>query len=146
MNIILLGSPASGKGTQANLLCEKFNLYHLSTGDVSRKLAETDQRIKEIIDSGKLIPAEEITMHVINFLTNEKSDLKDILFEGFPRFITQYEALDNFLKNKGDDIDLVISLEVSQEEAVKRISSRRVCSNCGENFNILTKPSKTDGK
>ena len=146
MNIILLGSPASGKGTQANLLCEKFNLYHLSTGDVSRKLAETDQRIKEIIDSGKLIPAEEITMHVINFLTNEKSDLKDILFEGFPRFITQYEALDNFLKNKGDDIDLVISLEVGQEEAVKRISSRRVCSSCGENFNILTKPPKTDGK
>ena len=146
MNIILIGSPASGKGTQANLLCEKFNLYHLSTGDVSRKLAETDQRIKEIIDSGKLIPAEEITMHVINFLTNEKSDLKDILFEGFPRFITQYEALDNFLKNKGDDIDLVISLEVGQEEAVKRISSRRVCSSCGENFNILTKPPKTDGK
>ena len=146
MNIVLLGSPASGKGTQANLLCEKFNLYHLSTGDVSRKLAETDQRIKEIIDSGKLIPAEEITMHVINFLTNEKSDLKDILFEGFPRFITQYEALDNFLKNKGDDIDLVISLEVGQEEAVKRISSRRVCSNCGENFNILTKPPKIEGK
>ena len=146
MNIVLLGSPASGKGTQANLLCEKFNLYHLSTGDISRKLAETDQRVKEIIDSGKLIPAEEMTMHVINFLTNEKSDLKDILFEGFPRFITQYEALDNFLKNKGDDIDLVISLEVGQEEAVKRISSRRVCSNCGENFNILTKPPKIEGK
>ena len=146
MNIVLLGSPASGKGTQADLLCKKFNLYHLSTGEVARKLAEKDQRIKEIIDSGKLIPAEEMTMHVINFLSKEKPDLKNILFEGFPRFISQFEALSNFLITKGDNLDLVISLDVSQEEAIKRISSRRVCEACGENFNLITKPSKFPGK
>ena len=146
MNIVLLGSPASGKGTQANLLCEKFGLYHLSTGDIARKIAETDERVREIINSGKLIPAEEMTMHVINFLSKEKPDLKNILFEGFPRFISQYEALSNFLTSKGDDIDLVISLEVNEDEAVKRISSRRVCESCGENFNINTKPPVTDGK
>lgn len=146
MNIVLLGSPASGKGTQANLLCNKFNLYHFSTGDISRKLAETDERIREIVDSGKLIPSEEMTMHVINFLSNEKPDLKDILFEGFPRFISQFEALSNFLISKGDDIDLVISLEVSETEAVKRISSRRVCESCGENFNLITKPPKLEEK
>lgn len=145
MNVVLLGSPASGKGTQAEILCREFNLYHLSTGDVSRKLAEKDPRIKEIINSGKLIPSEEMTMHVIDFLEHEKPDLKNILFEGFPRFITQYEALANFLSAKGDDIDVVISLEVSEKVAIERISSRRVCENCGENFNIVTKPPKIEG-
>jgi adenylate kinase len=145
MNVVLLGSPASGKGTQAEILCRDFGLFHLSTGDISRKLAETDTRIKEMIDAGKLIPSEEMTMHVLDFLKTQKPDLKDILFEGFPRFINQYEALANFLRSKGDDIDLVISLEVSEKVAIERISSRRVCSKCGENFNTVTKPSKIEG-
>lgn len=145
MNIVLLGSPASGKGTQADILCQKFGLYHLSTGDISRQLAETDDRIKEMINAGKLIPAEEMTMHVVNFLTTRKPELSNILFEGFPRFISQYEALANFLTSKGDSIDVVISLDVSKEAAIKRISSRRFCSNCKENFNLITKPPKKDG-
>lgn len=146
MNIVLLGSPASGKGTQSSLLCDKFNLYHFSTGDMARKLADKDERIKNLINSGQLIPAEEMTMHVINFLSNEKPDLKDILFEGFPRFVSQYEALSNFLITKGDDIDLIISLEVNQKEAIKRISSRRVCESCGENFNLITKLPKLNNR
>lgn len=140
MNIVLLGSPASGKGTQAKLLAQKFGLYHLSTGDVSRELAKKDARLKEIVDSGKLIPHEEMTMYVINFLTVEKPSLKNILFEGFPRFIPQYEALEKFLKTKGDDIDIVFSLEVSQEEAIKRISSRRTCSKCCRMYNVISNP------
>ncbi len=144
MNIVLLGPPASGKGTQADILCREFGLYHLATGDLSRKLAETDPEIKRIYDEGKLIPAELISMHVINFLDKNKSDLKDILFEGFPRFISQYEALDSFLRNKGDDIDAIISLDVSEEEAVKRISSRRICSKCGEPYNLITKLPKKE--
>ena len=146
MNIVLLGSPASGKGTQADLLCQKFGLFHLSTGNVARGLAEKDERIKEIVNSGKLIPEEEMTMYVIDFLSKERSDLKDILFEGFPRFISQYEALASFLTTKGDDIDVVISLEVSEKVAIDRVSERRVCSGCGENYNLLTKPSREEGK
>jgi adenylate kinase len=145
MNIVLLGSPASGKGTQADLLCREFNLYHLATGDLTRNLAETDPEIKRMYDAGELIPQELITMHVINFLGKNKADLKDILFEGFPRFISQYEALDSFLKNKGDDIDAIISLDVSEEEAVKRISSRWICDKCGEPYNLITKKPKTSG-
>ncbi len=145
MNIVLLGSPASGKGTQAEILCRKFGLYHLSTGEISRSLAEKDPRIKEIIDSGKLVPQEEMTMYVLEFLGEKKSDLKDILFEGFPRFISQYEALENFLHTKGDDIDAVISLDVSEEEAVKRISSRRICPKCGESYNTVTKLPAKEG-
>jgi adenylate kinase len=145
MNIVILGSPASGKGTQAELLCQKFNLFHLSTGDVARKLAETDPRIKEIINAGKLIPAEEITMHVLDFLEKNKPDLKNILFEGFPRFVSQYEALDNFLKSKGDDIDAVISLDIPIDVAVKRISARWMCSKCGKIYNTETNPPKISG-
>ncbi|MBL7036410.1 nucleoside monophosphate kinase [Candidatus Microgenomates bacterium] len=140
MNIVLLGAPASGKGTQAELLAKKFNLYLLQTGALSRELSKSDERIEEIINSGKLIPQEEMTMHVINFLTKTKPDLKDILFEGFPRFISQYEALESFLKNKGDDIDAIISLDISLEEAVVRISSRRTCSKCGKTYNTITNP------
>lgn len=140
MNIVLLGAPASGKGTQAELLAKKFNLYLLQTGALSRELAKKDERIKEIINSGKLIPQEEMTMHVISFLSKEKPDLKDILFEGFPRFISQYEALSEFMENKGDDIDAIISLDISLEEAVKRISSRRICSKCGKTYNTITNP------
>ena len=145
MNVILLGSPASGKGTQADILCQKFGLYHLSTGEICRKLSETDERIREIVSSGKLIPAEEMTMYVVNFLTDQKSDLSNILFEGFPRFISQYEALANFLSTKGSGIDCVISLDVTKEVAVSRISARRVCPNCKENFNLVTKPPKVEG-
>lgn len=140
MNIIFLGAPASGKGTQAELLARHFNLYLLQTGAISRELAKTDPRIKEIVDSGKLIPQEEMTMHVINFLTKEKPNLSDILFEGFPRFISQYEALEKFLKAKGDDIDTTISLDISLEEAVKRISSRQMCRICGKSWNKITDP------
>jgi adenylate kinase len=145
MNIVLLGSPASGKGTQAEILCREFGLYHLSTGEICRELAKTDTRIAEIMNSGKLIPAEEMTMYVINFLTSHKPELSNILFEGFPRFISQYEALTNFLTTKGDGIDLVVSLDVSKEVAIQRISARRVCASCKENYNLLTKPPRTEG-
>jgi adenylate kinase len=145
MNISLLGAPASGKGTQADILCQKFGLYHLQTGDITRRLAKTDPEIKKAYDQGKLIPAELITMHVINFLDKEKPNLKDILFEGFPRFISQYEALDSFLREKGDDLDGVITLDVGKEEAIKRISSRRICEKCGEPYNLITKKPKVSG-
>jgi adenylate kinase len=145
MNIVILGSPASGKGTQAEILCRDFGLYHLSTGDIARSLAEKDARIKEIIDSGKLVPHEEMTMYVLEFLGEQKTKLKNILFEGFPRFIPQYEALENFLHTNGDNLDVVISLEVSEKVAIERISSRRVCEKCGENFNVVTKPPKING-
>ena len=140
MNIIILGAPASGKGTQATLLAEKIGLYLLQTGELSRNLAKKDKRIREIVNSGKLIPEEEMTMYVLDFLHKEKPDLKNILFEGFPRFISQYDALEKFLMSKGDDIDLVISIDISEEEAVKRISSRRVCEKCGKIYNLITNP------
>lgn len=145
MNIVLLGAPASGKGTQAQLLSEKLNLFHFQTGELSRDLAEKNKRIKEIVDSGKLIPEEEMTMYALDYLTNTKPDYKNILFEGFPRFISQYEALEKFLNVKGDDIDNVISLDIDEDEAIKRLSSRRTCDKCGEVYNIVTNPPAKKG-
>jgi len=142
MNIVLLGAPGSGKGTQAERVAKKFGLYHLQTGAIARNLASRDARIKDMVESGKLIPEEEMTMYVLDLLKEEKRDMSNILFEGYPRFISQYEALANFLKSKGDDIDLVISLEISEAEAIRRISSRRICEKCGEVYNLVTNPPK----
>lgn len=145
MNIILLGSPASGKGTQADLLSKKLGLYYFQTGKLSRDLAKKDKRIKEIIDSGKLIPEQEMTMYVVDFLKENHSTMGDILFEGFPRFISQYEALKQFLETKGDDIDAIISIDISGKEAVRRLSARRTCEKCGEVYNLITDPPPKGG-
>lgn len=145
MNIVILGAPASGKGTQAEILAEKFNLYHLQTGAIARDLAKKDERIRQMVNSGKLIPENEMTMYVMDVLKENKPDMENILFEGFPRFISQYEALEGYLKTKGDDIDAVISLDISENTAVERISSRVMCEKCGETYNLITNPPKNNG-
>jgi len=145
MNIILLGAPGSGKGTQASMLSNKLGLYYFQTGKLSRDLAKKDKRLREIINSGKLIPEQEMTMYVIDNLSKNRSKMNNILFEGFPRFISQYKALAEFLRSKGDDIDAVISLDISEKEAVRRISSRRICEKCGEVYNLITNPPSKGG-
>lgn len=144
MNIVILGSPGSGKGTQASLISKKFGLFHLSGGDIARSAAENDTRIASIVNSGGLIPEEEMTKYVMQYLPSVKPDFKNILFEGFPRFISQYESLNTFLMEKGEVIKMVFSLDLTEEEAVRRISSRRICGNCGEVYNLLTNPPKID--
>ena len=144
MNIVILGAPASGKGTQSELLTKRYGLYYLQTGDLSRKLAEKNERLKEIVNSGKLIPQEEMTLYVLDFLKDEKIDLNNILFEGFPRFVSQYEALENFLKIKNSTINLTISIDVSKEEAITRMSARRICTVCKKVYNLITNPPPKD--
>lgn len=145
MNIVLLGAPASGKGTQADLLSKELKLFHFQTGELSRDLAKKNKRIRKIVNSGKLIPEEEMTMYALDYLSKVKPEYENILFEGFPRFISQYEALEEFLKTKGGDIDFVISLDIDENEAIKRLSSRRTCSKCGEVYNLATNPPAKKG-
>ncbi len=146
MNIIVLGSPASGKGTQSELLVKKYGFYYLQTGDMARKLAEKNERLREILNSGKLVPQEEMTMYVLDHLKDMKRDLDNILFEGFPRFVSQYDALYNFLKTKGKKINLVISIDVSKKEAIRRMSARRICPICKKVYNLLTNPPSKEGE
>lgn len=140
MNIILLGSPASGKGTQAEMLAEKLKLFYFQTGDFSRELAKKDERIKKIVNSGKLIPQGLMTEYVKVFLEKNLPKDKDVLFEGYPRFIPQYKFLQKWMRQNGRTIDYVISLDISEKEAIKRLSSRRVCKECKKTYNLITNP------
>ena len=146
MNIVLLGAPGSGKGTQAEKLAKQFGLFYFKAGAFSRKLAEKDSRIKRIVNSGELIPEKEMTGYVLDYLNKEVPEAKNILFEGWPRFITQYIDLENWIKSKGKNIDVLISLDISEEKAVERISTRRICDKCGEIYNLITNPPPSTNK
>lgn len=144
MNLIILGPPGSGKGTQAKMLAEKLSLYHFQTGEFSRNLAKRDPRIKKIVDSGKLIPEQEMTSYVSKYLEEKVPDAEGILFEGYPRFITQHEYLKGWMQSKGRKINAVILLDISEKEAIRRLSARRICEQCGDVYNLITNPPSGD--
>jgi len=142
MIILIQGKQGSGKGTQAKMLVEKYGLYFFSTGDLSRKLAKEDPRIDELINvKGQLIPTEEMTVHVSKFLDEKfKGKPKDMLFDGYPRFVEQYKHLSKWLKDRGTKIDAVVMLEISDNEAIKRLSNRRLDPKTGKIYNFHTAP------
>lgn len=138
MNIVLIAPPASGKGTQAQMLKDKYNLYHLSTGDLLRNISkdgsELGIKVKNIIDEGKLIDDDlmiEIVKEKIYSIKNN-----GIIFDGFPRTLNQAIKLDEMLKGINKKIDNVIVLEIDKEIALKRSIGRVACSNCGNIYNI----------
>ncbi len=138
MNIVLIAPPASGKGTQAQMLKDKYNLYHLSTGDLLRNISkdgsELGIKVKNIIDEGKLIDDDlmiEIVKEKIYSIKNN-----GIIFDGFPRTLNQAIKLDEMLKEINKKIDNVIVLEIDKEIALKRSIGRVACSNCGNIYNI----------
>lgn len=147
MNLILLGPPGAGKGTQAEYISEKFNLAHTSTGDILRAAikAETEvgKKAKEFVESGKLVP-DSIILDLIEEVI-KKSEKEGFLFDGFPRTIEQAEGLEKLLKNNNMKIDRVLNLKVESEAIIKRLVSRRVCGNCKATYNLLSKPPKKEG-
>lgn len=142
MNIILLGMPGAGKGTQAEGLVQEFGLKMMQSGDLSRSWAVKDKRIAEIVSSGKLIPEKEMTEYVLSYLDKNIPEADNILFEGWPRFIGQYQDLEKWLKEKGKKINAIVFLEIDENVVVKRLSSRRICEKCGEIYNLQTNPPK----
>lgn len=135
MNIILIGPPASGKGTQAKFLEKLFNLYHLSTGDLLREMAngcsDLSKKIKNLIDNGQFVSDELIIQVVKNKIDELKQNNANlgILFDGFPRTLFQAKALEDML-----NIDYIIEIAVSKQEIVKRVLDRAVCKTCGKSF------------
>ena len=149
MNIILLGPPGGGKGTQARFITEKFGIPQISTGDMLRDAVtnKTDLglKAKEYMDAGKLVPDDLVIKIVEERL--KRDDCKDgFILDGFPRTLLQAEALDKILTRMSKKIDYVINIDVPAEDIVKRLTSRRICKKCGNIYNLLSNPPKIDGK
>lgn len=127
MRLIIFGPPGAGKGTQANLISEEFNIPHLSTGEIFRSAIENEtplgKEVKSILDAGDLVPDEKVVALVEEELKDDKYDDGYIL-DGFPRTIPQAEAFDNLLEKKGKSLDAFLQLEVPEEELINRILSR----------------------
>ena len=148
LRTILLGPPGAGKGTQAVKIVEKYNIPHISTGDIFRENikneTELGNRAKAYMDRGEIVPDELVVEIATDRLT--KDDCKNgFLLDGFPRTIFQAEKLDEFLAQRGEKIDKVINIDVEKDALVKRITGRRVCKSCGASYHVVNIPPKKDG-
>ena len=145
MNIIIFGPPGAGKGTQSNFIVNKFKLFQLSTGDLLReeikKKSDLGNKISSIVNSGALVSDDIINTLIENIVSNEKYKNR-IIFDGYPRNLTQAENLTNLLKKYNQKIDIVIRLQVSLDVIKKRITGRMVCSVCGTIYNEFFNPPK----
>ncbi len=147
MNLILLGAPGAGKGTQAKMISEKYGIPQIATGDMLReavaKGTELGKKAKEYMDRGELVP-DEIVIGIVKERLQQPDCEKGFILDGFPRTLAQAEALDEMLKELGKEIDAVINISVPEEEVVKRIAYRRTCRNCGAVYHLIYNPPKND--
>lgn len=139
MRIVLLGSPGSGKGTQASKIIGKYNIPHISTGDIFRdnikRLTSIGIEAKKFIDKGHLVP-DELTLKIVEDRFIQPDCAEGFLLDGFPRTLVQAEALELELQNSGKALDAVINLDVRDEAIISRMTGRRVCGKCGTTYNL----------
>lgn len=136
MNIILIAPPAGGKGTQSELICSKYNIAHISTGDLLRKeVAAGNTELKSIMDAGMLVK-DEIIFDLIRKYISSPECANGYLLDGFPRNVSQAIEYDKILEELGKDIGYVIELDIDKDLAAKRIAGRRSCPKCGSTYNI----------
>lgn len=148
MKLIMLGAPGAGKGTQAKKIAEKYNIPHISTGDIFRANikngTELGQKAKTYMDQGLLVPDELVVDLVMDRFAQPDCENGYVL-DGFPRTIPQAEALDAALEKAGAKIDYAINVEVPDENIVNRMSGRRACVACGATYHLVHIPPKTEG-
>jgi adenylate kinase len=148
MNLVLLGPPGAGKGTQAKLLEDSRSLVKLSTGDMLRAAVtagtELGRKAGDIMERGQLVPDELVIGLIAERIDAEKGGSGFIL-DGFPRTIAQAEALDRLFKERGKKVDRVVVMEIDDEALVERIAGRFACANCGEGYHDLYKLPKVKG-
>ncbi|MGN1139491.1 MAG: adenylate kinase [Ruminococcus sp.] len=144
MNIIMLGAPGAGKGTQAAVLCEHFNIPTISTGNIIREALRTGTEMglkaKSFMDAGQLVP-DEVVIGIVKDRLQEDDCKAGYILDGFPRTIPQAEALDKM----GANIDYVIDIEVADDVIVNRLSGRRVCEKCGRPYHTESLKPKVEG-
>ena len=143
MNLILMGAPGAGKGTQSEKISQKWNIPAVSTGDMLRAAVKEGTALgleaKSYMDSGNLVPDAVVIGIIKDYLSSDKC-VNGFILDGFPRSIPQAEALDAM----GVKIDVVLSIEVEDEKIVERMSGRRICSSCGASYHVLYKPTKAE--
>ena len=148
MKLIMLGAPGAGKGTQAKKIAEKYNIPHISTGDIFRANikngTELGQKAKTYMDQGLLVPDELVVDLVMDRFAQPDCENGYVL-DGFPRTIPQAEALDPALEKAGAKIDYAINVEVPDENIIRRMSGRRACVACGATYHLVHIPPKKEG-
>ena len=149
MNIILLGPPGAGKGTQARILVDERRMVQLSTGDMLREArtsgTEMGKIVADVMDRGDLV-TDEIVIGLIREKLEAGESAGGYIFDGFPRTLAQADALGALLDELGASLDAVVEMQVDDEALVARITARSTCGTCGEVYNDLTKPIPADGK
>ncbi len=147
MRLVLLGAPGAGKGTLAKDLVNHLNIPHISTGDMFREAVaagtELGRKVQSIIQSGALVP-DEIVNQVVEERLKKDDCRSGFIFDGYPRTVPQAVALDEILSKISAKLDAVISLEISEEVVVKRLTNRRVCPKCSRIYNMISMPPKND--
>lgn len=148
LRAVLLGPPGAGKGTQAVRLVEKYEIPHISTGDIFRKNikegTELGKKAQEYMNAGALVP-DELVVDLVKDRLQQDDCKNGFLLDGFPRTIFQAEKLDEFLSESNLKMDIVINLKVEKEALIKRLTGRRVCKDCGAGYHIVNIPPKKEG-
>lgn len=147
MRIILFGPPGVGKGTQAQALAQEFNMVRLSTGDLLREeislSSPTGRKVEQYLKKGHLVP-DDIMLEIIDNILIENKE-QNILFDGFPRNLSQAHSLERSLAQLGQEINIAFEMHLQEDELVKRLINRRYCSKCGRIYNLITNPPQKEG-
>ncbi len=149
MHLILLGAPGVGKGTQAKMIMEKYDIPQISTGDILRQEvreeSELGKQAKKIMEQGKLV-SDEVILSMMEKRLSQSDCEHGFILDGFPRTIPQAQGLDELLKKLGNIQLKVVEIHVPEEKIIQRLTSRRICSNCGKDYNLQLNPPPPDGK
>ncbi|MCM3706679.1 adenylate kinase [Cytobacillus firmus] len=148
MNLVLMGLPGAGKGTQAEKIVQKYGIPHISTGDMFRAAIkdETDLglKAKSFMDKGELVP-DEVTIGIVRERLSKDDCEKGFLLDGFPRTVAQADALESILSDLNKKINYVINIDVDQSILMERLTGRRICKDCGATYHLVFNPPAKDG-
>ncbi|WP_280169524.1 adenylate kinase [Priestia megaterium] len=148
MNLVLMGLPGAGKGTQAEKIVEHYDIPHISTGDMFRAAIKEGTQLglkaKSFMDQGNLVP-DEVTIGIVRERLNKQDCENGFLLDGFPRTVAQAEALETITKELNKQIDYVINIDVDQSILMERLTGRRICKDCGATYHLVFNPPEKEG-
>ncbi|MFD1363547.1 adenylate kinase [Lentibacillus salinarum] len=148
MNLILMGLPGAGKGTQAEKINETYHIPHISTGDMFRLAikegTELGRKAKAYMDQGDLVP-DDVTVGIVKERLSKDDCRNGFLLDGFPRTVAQAEALESILTDMGKSLDYVVRVDVPEDHLVERLTGRRICPTCGTTYHVIYNPPEQEG-